>query len=559
MPFDSLLSVNESQSLFSAERLGQTIRTARRGRGLSQRKLAAKAEIDLATLQGLERGRGTLPPLLATLTVLKCRFVGQPTSVEFGRWVADRRKAVGFSQQALAAQTGLSKPTIIQVERGRGNLRSLIGVFDALSMALAIEPITAGKDAQPASYEILEGDNLDHLKTLLDGSVDSVVTDPPYGIDYMASEWDGSVPGVDLWREVFRVLKPGGFLLSFGGTRTYHRMVVAIEDAGFDIRDQISWLYGQGMPKSRNVSKDIDRIQGAKREVVGSVKMPGYARTGGVHGVQAVNVTDYDILSSDPITADATKFDGYGTGLKPAQEPIVVAQKPFSKKHATAKNILIHGVGALNIDACRVPAGQDPDTTSRAGRNDLVERTISEAAGRFPANVIHDGSPEVLATFPHTKTNKGKKNAKSGFSGGWGKRGFEPSLNGGDEGSAARYFFCAKPSAKERAGNDHLTVKPIALMSHLVKLVTPAGGTVLDPFAGSGTTGVAALADGFSAILMERDARSVAIIRRRMREVRASAPQPSISKRQECQRASAFLRANVRVASKSKLVLAIPR
>ena len=483
-----------------------------------------------------------MAPLLTVLNTLGHRFSKQPESVEFGRWIAGRRKAAGFSQQALAAHVGVSKPTIIQIERGRGNIRSLLVVFDALSIVPQIEPQTAGDRPNVASYAIYEGDNLDHLKTLPDNSVDSVVTDPPYGLKYMASEWDGSVPAMEVWREVIRVLKPGGFLLSFGGTRTYHRMVVAVEDAGFEIRDQISWLYGQGMPKSRNVSKDIDRIKGAKREVVGRVKMPGYARTGAAQGVQTANVTDYDILSSDPISADAMKFDGYGTGLKPAQEPIVVAQKPFGKKHATAKNIMIHGVGALNIDACRVPGAnpstdrrntakrsgshpgkpgeQGPNLTNRISFDAYIEDRAGEALGRFPANVIHDGSQEVLATFPYTKTNKGKKNAKSGFNGSWGERGSEPSLNGGDEGSAARYFFCAKPSAKERADNSHLTVKPVALMSYLVKLVTPTGGTVLDPFAGSGTTGVAAVTEGFSTILMEREARSVATIRRRMREMR---------------------------------------
>lgn len=532
MPFDSLSPVNESHVLSSAERLGGSLRNARRAHGLSQKTLAAKAGIDLATVQGLERGKGTVAPLLTVLNTLGNRFSKQPESVEFGRWIAERRRTAGLSQQALAALVGVSKPTIIQIERGRGNIRSLLVVFDALAITPSIEPQT-GRDrpdvASYAIYAIYEGDNLDHLKTLPDNSVDSVVTDPPYGLQYMASDWDGSVPAMEVWREVIRVLKPGGFLLSFGGTRTYHRMVVAVEDAGFEIRDQISWLYGQGMPKSRNVSKDIDRIQGAKREVVGRIKDSGYARAFAEQGGQTRNVNQYDVLDNYPITADATKFDGYGTGLKPAQEPIVVAQKPFAKKHATAKNILIHGVGALNIDACRV--GTDGGTTrshqapyGEAGPNKCWRSghdVVQLGAGRFPANVIHDGSPEVLATFPYTKTNKGKKNAKSGFNGSWGERGSEPSLNGGDEGSAARYFFCAKPSAKERADNTHLTVKPVALMSYLVKLVTPAGGTVLDPFAGSGTTGVAAVAEGFNTILMEREARSVATIRRRMREAKA--------------------------------------
>ena len=506
MPIDSLLPVNESPIFTDAEKLGTSLRKARRSSGLSQRKLADKAGIDLATVRGLEGGKGTLLPLFSVLNALGHRFSDHQEPLDFGCWIAAKRKTAGFSQEALAARVGVSKPTIIQIEHGRGNIRSLLLVFDALVISANLSP----QNTVPR-FIVYEGDNLDHLKTLPEGGVDSVVTDPPYGIDYMASEWDGSVPAVDLWREVFRVLKPGGFLLSFGGTRTYHRMVVAVEDAGFEIRDQISWLYGQGMPKSRNVSKDIERVHRSKREAI------------------------------SPATEDASKFDGYGTGLKPAQEPIVVAQKPFSTKQTIATSILLHGVGALNINACRIPGTnpsidrrdaarrsgrhpgrpgeQGPNLTNRSSFDAYVENRGGEALGRFPANVIHDGSPEVLATFPCTKIIKNKKNAKSGFSGRVGERGSEVFTYGDDEGSTARFFFCAKPSAKERAGNDHLTVKPVALMSYLVKLVTPAGGTVLDPFAGSGTTGVAAVMEGFNAILMERDTRSVATIRRRMGKV----------------------------------------
>ena len=495
MPFDSHPIVNETHILSRAERLGTGLRKARRSAGLSQRALSEKVRIDIATVQGLERGKGTVQPLIATLGVLDYRFSDHHDPVDVGPWLASKRKASGFSQDTLAGRIGVSKPTIIQIERGRGNIRSLMRVFDALAISSDLSP----RDAATTSprFVIYEGDNLACLKTLPENSVDSVVTDPPYGIDYMASDWDGSVPGVELWKEVMRVLKPGGFLLSFGGTRTYHRMVVAVEDAGFVIRDQISWLYGQGMPKSRDVSKDIDRIQGAKRAVVGLIKDSGYARAYAERGGQTRNVSEYDVLDSDPVTADAAKFRGFGTGLKPAQEPIVVAQKPFGKKQAVAKNLLHHGVGALNIDACRVgteggttrshqaPYGEaGPNKCWRSG-HDVVELD----AGRFPANIIHDGSREVMDCFPETKA-----------------------------GSAARYFYCAKPSSKERAHNGHLTVKPIALMSYLVKLVTPVGGTVLDPFAGSGSTGVAAVTEGFNAILMERDAASAAIMRRRMRE-----------------------------------------
>lgn len=324
MPFDSLPPVNESPIFTDAEKLGANLRKARRSGGLSQRKLADKAGIDLATVQGLEGGKGTLLPLFSVLDVLGHRFSDHQEPLDFGCWIAAKRKTAGFSQEALAARVGISKPTIIQIEHARGNIRSLLLVFDALAISANLSP----QNTVPR-FIVYEGDNLDHLKTLPDDSVDSVVTDPPYGIDYMASDWDGSVPGVEVWKEIIRVLKPGGFLLSFGGTRTYHRMVVAVEDAGFDIRDQISWLYGQGMPKSRNVSKDIDRIQGAKRGVIGRIKDTGYAKANAEHGAQTRNVTEYDVLDNTPITAAAAKFNGYGTGLKPAQEPIVVAQKLF--------------------------------------------------------------------------------------------------------------------------------------------------------------------------------------------------------------------------------------
>ena len=410
------------------------------------------------------------------------------------------------------------------------------------------EPVDPLTDADPADVlpglpykaedqiTVFEGDNLDLLKAMADNSVDSVVTDPPYGLTFMGKKWDHDVPTVEFWREVFRVLKPGGYVLSFGGTRTFHRMVVEIEDAGFDIVDQISWLYGQGFPKSRNISKDIDRILGGKREAVGRQSVVGYTKAKGQHGVQKVASLECDVLSNDPVTEEARRFKGYGTALKPAQEPICVARKPH--KGSIAKNVLEHGVGALNIDACRVP-GDNPsiqrrETARRTGnhpgspgdqRGNITNRISFEAysaskggetLGRFPANVIHDGSDAVLEAFPHTKTGKGKKNAKGGFSGGWGERGDDLSLNGGDEGSAARYFYCAKPSKAEKGDTSHVTVKPVALMRYLVKLVTPAGGLVLDPFGGSGTTGVAAAEDGFRCILMECDPEYAEDIRRRV-------------------------------------------
>jgi site-specific DNA-methyltransferase (adenine-specific) len=268
-----------------------------------------------------------------------------------------------------------------------------------------------------------------------DNSVDSIVTDPPYELGFMGKSWDNSgiAYSVELWSQALRVLKPGGHLLAFGGSRTYHRLASAVEDAGFEIRDQIMYLYGSGFPKSHNLK--------------------------------------------------AQQWQGWGTALKPAHEPIVVARKPLIGTVAT--NVLTYGTGALNIDGSRVGT--------------------TDALGRWPANVIHDGSEEVLEGFPNTKSGSGNKNAgnrPSIFGNGLG-RGKGDGI-GGDEGSAARFFYCAKASKSERnAGleglpNFHPTVKPIALMRYLVKLVTPSNGTVLDPFLGSGTTAVAAILEGFN-------------------------------------------------------------
>ncbi len=264
---------------------------------------------------------------------------------------------------------------------------------------------------------------LEVLKRIDDNSVDSVVTDPPYGIKLLGHSWDYNLPSIDIWKECLRVLKPGGHLLSFSSARTYHRMAITIEDAGFEIRDQIMWVYGQGMPKGQN--------------------------------------------------------------LKPAHEPICVARKPFK---GTAKaNVAIHGTGALNVDDCRIPAGE---------------------SSRWAPNLIHDGSDPVVEMFPEkagalfTATRTVATTGGSGNSL-MGKAREVGEGNGAVDapGSAARFFWCAKPSRTERAeASKHPTVKPIKLMTYLVKLATPPGGTTLDPFMGSGTTGVAAVSQGFDFI-----------------------------------------------------------
>jgi len=396
---------------------------------------------------------------------------------------------------------------------------------------------------------ILKGNCLDTLKTLPDCSIDSIVTDPPYELGFMGKSWDstGIAYNVEMWRECLRVLKPGGHLLAFSGSRTYHRMTVAIEDAGFEIRDQIMWLYGSGFPKSLDVSKAIDKAAGAEREVVGQRQGRGNeaSNAGHEYGIKAGLM---DITA--PATPEAQQWQGWGTALKPAHEPICVARKPLTG--TVASNVLEWGTGALNIDGSRV--GSETIVT-RGGRSDSVtgdERTDAslgmygaheplntEHTGRWPANVIHDGSDEVLAGFPRQAGAGGKASGPTltgeststsrGLFGG-----VEDTPFYGDSGSAARFFYCAKASKSERnagleglpekgkvfngqsgepagkaegsvedkfstkpAQNFHPTVKPLALMRYLVKLVTPPGGTVLDPFLGSGSTAVAAILEGF--------------------------------------------------------------
>ena len=336
------------------------------------------------------------------------------------------------------------------------------------------------------------GDCLDVLKTMPEASVDSVVTDPPYGLRFMGKAWDYDVPTVEVWREVFRVLKPGGHLLAFAGTRTQHRMACAIEDAGFEIRDMIAWVYGSGFPKSLDVSKAIDKAAGAEREVVGQDTKA--SSTSGASALPTVGGStiykNWDITA--PATEAAKQWEGWGTALKPSLEPITVARKPLVG--TVAANVLEHGTGAINVDGCRV----DP-------------------AGRWPANLIHDGSDEVVGLFPETSAGgyPACRNT-SGYSGGLEQGKTPHGAVRTDSGSAARFFYAAKANKAERKGSKHPTVKPLDLMRYLCRLVTPPGGVVLDPFMGSGTTIEAALAEGFQAVGIERDLESFEDTQRRI-------------------------------------------
>jgi site-specific DNA-methyltransferase (adenine-specific) len=345
---------------------------------------------------------------------------------------------------------------------------------------------------------LIHGDCLDRLAELEDCSVDAAVTDPPYGLSFMGKHWDYDVPSVEIWQQVFRVLKPGGHLLAFAGTRTQHRMAVNIEDAGFEIRDMIAWVYGSGFPKSLDVSKAIDKAAGAEREVVGIA-----GRSGSARACMAGDFAGGEYHATAPATPEAQQWAGWGTALKPALEPITVARKPF--KGTVAGNVLEHGTGAININGCRVahsepcrmmqPSQANIDNPSDKCRQDGRREAVLELKpeGRWPANLIHDGSDDVVGLFPE---------AGGGF---------------GTRGSAARFFYCAKASKAERGkDNPHPTVKPLALMRYLCRLVTPPGGLVLDPFMGTGTTGIAALEEGFRFIGIEREENYLEVARLRL-------------------------------------------
>ena len=368
-------------------------------------------------------------------------------------------------------------------------------------------------------YKLILGDCLIKLKDIEDNSIDSVVTDSPYGISFMGKKWDYDVPSVDIWKECFRVLKPGGHLLSFSSARTYHRMAINVEDAGFEIRDQIMWVYGSGFPKSHNLKDE---------------------------------------------------WDGWGSSLKPSHEPIVMARKPLSEK-TISSNVKQHGTGAINIDACRV--GDEEITVNKLeewtgfGQLKNPDYISEKHKGRWPANFIHDGSQEVIDNFPNTGSSTPSEKNKNGGEfpeDNTIKLGLKEIRRTGfqDSGSAARYFYCAKANKQDRnegceeleeksigdkgnglgrkcetcgasilnpcncevrsfinpsTKNNHPTVKPTDLMRYLCRLITPKNGTVLDPFMGSGSTGKAAILEGYNFIGIELSEEYLDIARNRIK------------------------------------------
>jgi DNA modification methylase len=466
------------------------------------------------------------------------------------------------------------------------------------------EPDILSPFVETHGVTVYQGDCIETMRRLPENSVDAIVTDPPYGLEFMGRDWDGfGTPlGFQTWteawaREAFRVLKPGGHLLAFAGTRTYHRMASGVEDAGFEIRDCIAWMYGSGFPKSLDVSKAIDKVNGdvnrlhkftawmrttglsarrlneitetsmgghyltaksqpaiptvalwalirphisdvpawidelverieAEREVIGERSVPiGPGFAGEIY--QGENTGSKEYADTLPATLDAVKWSGWGTALKPAFEPIVVARKPLIG--TVAQNVLEHGTGALNIDGCRIgtevrintPGSTSPRVAMGGGWRDDAQPSI--ATGRWPANVALDAEAGAILDeqsgtlkAASSRTNRADRGP---FTSGTESLSESPVYDDGG-GGASRFFYCAKASKKDRntngATNTHPTVKPTELMRWLIRLVTPPGGIILDPFGGSGSTGVAAQAESVRCILIEREAEYLAIIRERL-------------------------------------------
>ena len=376
---------------------------------------------------------------------------------------------------------------------------------------------------------LILGDCLETLRSLPGNSIDSIVTDPPYGISFMGKKWDYEVPSVEVFKEMLRVLKPGGHMLCACGTRTQHRMAVNIEDAGFEIRDVVTWLYGSGFPKSMDISKAIDKQSGItewKETVPNPAARPG-------NGVDALTSTGWAKPQRPPKpvveTVEAKQWQGWGTALKPACEFWTLARKPLSEK-TVAENVLKYGTGAVNIDGSRIETNENLSGGAYSGeqressRNSFgngvgggvikngIAKEFVQPQGRWPANLMLDEEAAealdeqsgILKSGASKSTYIQKESENTCLSG----KNYQRQMQdrAADSGGASRFFYVAKASKSDRGpGNIHPTVKPIKLMQYLVKMITPPGGVVLDPYMGSGSTGVAAIKEGFQFTGIERE------------------------------------------------------
>src|SRR5699024_9187625 len=362
---------------------------------------------------------------------------------------------------------------------------------------------------------IHHGDCIETMNAMPPESIDAIVTDPPYGLGFMGKKWDGLPPSLEWAEACYRVLKPGGHIVAFGGTRTWHRLAVAIEDAGFEMRDSLAWLYGSGFPKSHDIGKAIDKLAGAEREVIGRTATPfkvdaaahrGTSLQGSVNG-DFSKQTDEDgyryTEHTAPATPEAQQWDGWGTALKPAFEPIVLARKPLAEK-TVARNVLAYGTGAINVDACRIATdenlnggayakvgnrGVSASLHAGSGMNTpgkTVGTEFVQPSGRWPANVLLDHHAAAwvdeqsgfsVATKTAVSDERGAEGSHIFASASLGRH--DPSNSHSDSGGASRFFYTAKAPKRERPNVDgiqHPTVKPLAIMRWLIRLVTPPGG-----------------------------------------------------------------------------------
>jgi site-specific DNA-methyltransferase (adenine-specific) len=413
---------------------------------------------------------------------------------------------------------------------------------------------------------LLLGDCLDKLKELDDNSVDSIVTDPPYGLAIMGKKWDYDVPSQEIWEECMRVLKPGGHLLAFAGSRTYHRMAIRIEDAGFEIRDQLMWIYGSGFPKSMNVGMKVDEKLGNKRELVERPKSEQRPNADNSRDKNK-DIGGFAMSDNKYKSVGNSEWEGWGTALKPSHEPIVMARKPLIG--TVVDNVLEWGTGGINIDESRIQHDEPVKTTTRTEkgdtwneknsglRNNPSNMASADPKGRFPANIIFDEEAGKILDEQSGQTTSGKvKESKDSYDGesntGFLRGKSNSSNQHGDKGGASRFFYCPKTSKTDRneglehiekkqnifngksdkpskdmkgvekkfttqpKSNFHPTVKPTDLMAYLVRMVTPKGGTVLDPFMGSGSTGKAAVRGGFDFVGIEREEEYMKIAKTRI-------------------------------------------
>ena len=460
--------------------VGSQLRAARKAAGLSRPDLSRLTEISVETIAATEKsGRGQVSTLLALLHGLRCRIAGQPHGLVLGEWLRALRHARGMGQRDAARIAMLTQPTIGGLEISKGQIASLSKLLAAFGVPLRLvlvdgpvpSPVPGRRLARGESYDLFEGDCRERMKALIDEgrSFHSMVTDPPYEMNHLGKAWDRSSIAFDVetWRLCYDLLRPGAFAVVFAWPKTAHRVAVALEDAGFELKDTLAWIHNSGVPwGSKDISRGMDAHFGAAREVTGTQPKAGKASSGGsarlaLPGGYAANL--FSGLRRDrPVTEQAVQWSGFRTRLKPAREDILLIQRPLSES-TYERNILRWGVGALNVDAVRVPSTCVPHMKLKVGKNGFDWRPSDK--GRYPPNLV----------------------LGAGFDDCWWQH----------------HYHVAKPVGKARWG--HPCAKPVQLLIMLARLCCPPGGMILDPYAGCASAGEAALRENFGYVGLELD------------------------------------------------------